>query len=233
MLCTTPCGSPPGCSRSTAAMTCRFIRSTLRARRPVSFGASLRRRQRNELAPRGEQHRQPDLTLLKVMIQCALVLSVCSGRSNSQEGSMLKPILFVTVAFALVVASTPNARAAMCFQYTKSGGGVSRGPGGLPQPNKCITFALYEVGTTPGLTALGAGTGSLCRSTQSNFVVFHYTYDACIPFGRSNYFELGPATELAGTSAFPRRSAFVGGRSSGAFPVRLAKWAISLTRTIW
>ena len=38
-------------------------------------------------------------------------------------------------------------------------------------------------------TLLGAGTGSLCRSTQSNFVIFHYTYDACMPLGSNNYFE--------------------------------------------
>ena len=57
---------------------------------------------------------------------------------------MLKPILFVTVAFALVVASTPNARAAMCFQYTKSGGGVSVAQADLPQPNKCITFGALR-----------------------------------------------------------------------------------------
>ena len=102
---------------------------------------------------------------------------------------MLKPILFITVAFALVVAGTPNARAAMCFQYTKSGGGIYVAQAKIPEPNTCITFALYEVGTTPGLTQLGAGTGSLCRSTQSNFVIFHYTYDACIPFRGGNYFE--------------------------------------------
>ena len=38
-------------------------------------------------------------------------------------------------------------------------------------------------------TLLGAGTGSLCRSTQSNFVIFHCTYDACMPLGSNNYFE--------------------------------------------
>lgn len=38
-------------------------------------------------------------------------------------------------------------------------------------------------------TLLGAGTGSLCRSTESNFVIFHYTYDACMPLGSNNYFE--------------------------------------------
>jgi hypothetical protein len=79
----------------------------------------------------------------------------------------------------------------MCFQYTKSGGGISVAQANLPEPNTCITFALYEVGTTPGFTQLGAGTGSLCRSTQSNFVIFHYTYDACIPFRGGNYFESG------------------------------------------
>ena len=64
-----------------------------------------------------------------------------------------------------------------------------RGAGDPTEPNKCITFALYEVGDKPGTTLLGAGTGSLCRSTQSNFVIFHYTYDACMPLGSNNYFE--------------------------------------------
>lgn len=137
---------------------------------------------------------------------------------------MLKPILFVTVAFALVVASTPNARAAMCFQYTKSGGGVSVAQADLPQPNKCITFALYEVGTTPGLTALGAGTGSLCRSTQSNFVVFHYTYDACIPFGRSNYFEFGTCRlELSRDLGFPTAFSVCRGAVIGGVPGQVGK----------
>jgi hypothetical protein len=101
----------------------------------------------------------------------------------------MKRHLIVTVAFALIIVTAPNARAAMCFQYTKSGGGISVAQATLPEPNKCITFLLYEVGDKPGTTLLGAGTGSLCRSTQSNFVIFHYTYDACMPLGSNNYFE--------------------------------------------
>jgi len=101
----------------------------------------------------------------------------------------MKRHLIVTVAFALIIVTAPNARAAMCFQYTKSGGGISVAQATLPEPNKCITFALYEVGDKPGTTLLGARTGSLCRSTQSNFVIFHYTYDACMPLGSNNYFE--------------------------------------------
>ena len=101
----------------------------------------------------------------------------------------MKRHLIVTVAFALIIVTAPNARAAMCFQYTKSGGGISVAQATLPEPNKCIPFALYEVGDKPGTTLLGAGTGSLCRSTQSNFVIFHYTYDACMPLGSNNYFE--------------------------------------------
>jgi hypothetical protein len=95
------------------------------------------------------------------------------------------------VAFALVAFSAPKAKAAMCFKYTKSGGGISVAQADLPEPNKCIAFALYEVGTKPGTTLLGAGTGSLCRSTQSNFVIFHYTYEGCMPLGSDNYFESG------------------------------------------
>jgi hypothetical protein len=67
---------------------------------------------------------------------------------------MLRPIFFITVAFALVVASPQNARAALCFQYTKSGGGVSVAQADLPAPNTCQTLALYEVGTNPALTLL-------------------------------------------------------------------------------
>ena len=41
----------------------------------------------------------------------------------------MKRHLIVTVAFALIIVTAPNARAAMCFQYTKSGGGISVGAG--------------------------------------------------------------------------------------------------------
>jgi hypothetical protein len=105
----------------------------------------------------------------------------------------MKRHLIVTVAFALIIVTAPNARAAMCFQYTKSGGGISVAQATLPEPNKCITFALYEVGDKPGTTLLGAGTGSLCRSTQSNFVIFHYTYDACMPLAATTTSSRRPA----------------------------------------
>ena len=104
---------------------------------------------------------------------------------------MLRLISFITAALVLGVFSTPSARAAMCFQYTKSGGGISVAQADLPAPNKCVTFPLYEVGTNPATTLSGAGTGSLCTSTQSNFVIYHYTYEGCRPLGSDNYFELG------------------------------------------
>ena len=47
---------------------------------------------------------------------------------------MVKSIFFITVAFALVVVSAPNARAGACFKYTKSGGGVTVGQVDLPAP---------------------------------------------------------------------------------------------------
>jgi len=47
---------------------------------------------------------------------------------------MLRSIFFITSAFALVAASVPNANAAMCFQYTKSGGGISVAQADLPAP---------------------------------------------------------------------------------------------------
>jgi hypothetical protein len=104
---------------------------------------------------------------------------------------MLRSIVFTTLAFGFAVTSTPNARAALCFQYTKSGGGVSVAQTELPAPNRCETFALYEVGTNPATTLLGAGTGSLCTSTNSPMVIFHYTYEGCMPLGGDNYYESG------------------------------------------
>jgi hypothetical protein len=85
----------------------------------------------------------------------------------------MKRHLIVTVAFALIIVTAPNARAAMCFQYTKSGGGISVAQATLPEPNKCITFALYEVGDKPGTTLLGAGTGSLCPKAISSSSTTH------------------------------------------------------------
>jgi hypothetical protein len=106
---------------------------------------------------------------------------------------MLKLILFITIAFALVVASAPNAEAAnaLCFQYKKSGGGISVAQvDQLPAPNKCISLALYEgLGPFPYNTLLGAGTGTLCHSRGDPFLIFHYTYESCMAMGRENYFE--------------------------------------------
>ena len=104
---------------------------------------------------------------------------------------MLKQACLTTLTLGLIVASTPNAGAALCFQYKKSGGGVSVAQTSLPAPNRCRTFPLYEVGTNPATTLLGAGTGSLCTSTNSPMVIYHYTYEGCMPLGGENYFESG------------------------------------------
>jgi hypothetical protein len=103
---------------------------------------------------------------------------------------MLKTIFFITVVLGLVL-TTQDARAALCFHYTQSGGGVHVAQVDLPAPNTCVTFALYEAGPDPANTLLGAGTGSLCYSTQSPMVIFHYTYEGCRPMGSDNYFESG------------------------------------------
>ncbi len=100
---------------------------------------------------------------------------------------MTRPIFFVSIA----LGSPHAASAALCFQYTKSGGGISVAQTDLPAPNKCQTFALYEVGTNPATTLLGGGTGSLCTSTNSPMVIFHYTYEGCMPMGSDNYWESG------------------------------------------
>jgi len=101
---------------------------------------------------------------------------------------MIKPIFFITVAFGLVLASAPNARAALCFQYTKSGGGIAVAQADLPEPNRCVSLALYEVEPPPSL--LGAANGTLCRSTQDNFVIYHYTFQGCMGLNKTDsYFE--------------------------------------------
>jgi hypothetical protein len=95
------------------------------------------------------------------------------------------------LSLMLIAGNAPNAKAALCFQYTKSGGGVTVAQTDIPRPNTCTTFALYEVGTNPKSTLLGAGTGSLCTSTNSPMVIFHYTYEGCMPLGSDNYYESG------------------------------------------
>jgi hypothetical protein len=120
---------------------------------------------------------------------------------------MIRPIFFIATVFGLVAVSVPDTRAAMCFQYTTSGGGASVAQADLPTPNKCQTFALYEVGTDPASTLLGAGTGSLCTSTQSPMVIFHYTYEGCRPLDSENYFESGTCRlKLQGDGNLPTQS---------------------------
>lgn len=68
-----------------------------------------------------------------------------NDRALQEEGSMTRSIFFIAVAFGLVVASPPNARAALCFQYTKSGGGICVAQVDIPAPNKCITLMPREM----------------------------------------------------------------------------------------
>ena len=103
----------------------------------------------------------------------------------------MRSVFISAVGFGLIVVGPQGANAALCFQYTKSGGGISVAQVDLPAPNKCVTFALYErVLNTPS-TLAGVGTGSLCTSTNSPMVLFHYTYEGCMPLGSDNYFESG------------------------------------------
>jgi hypothetical protein len=111
-------------------------------------------------------------------------------RSN-KEGSMIRPIFFITVSFGLLVASQQGASAALCFHYTKTDGGTSIAQVDIPAPNKCVTFALYEQVVNAPFTLAGVGTGSLCTSTNSPMVIYHYTYEGCLPLGSDNYFETG------------------------------------------
>jgi hypothetical protein len=103
---------------------------------------------------------------------------------------MIRRFLLATVTLTFAASIASDARAALCFQYTKSGGGVSVAQIDLPKPNTCETFAIYEVGSDPASTLLGAGTGSLCMSTLDPMLIYHYTYQGCLPFeGTDNYWE--------------------------------------------
>ncbi len=99
---------------------------------------------------------------------------------------MLRKGLLFIAALGLVVASAPSARADICFQYQKSGGGilVAQGATTIPAVNACQPLAMYE-GAVGGLG--GAATGSICTDgTEDTTIVYHYTYDGCI----GNYFEI-------------------------------------------
>jgi hypothetical protein len=100
---------------------------------------------------------------------------------------MLSKGLLLTTALGLIIGSTPNARADLCFRYTKTGGGtlVARGAQ-VPPRDTCQALALFESG--PGGGA-GAANGTICKDGDANnTVIFHYTYHSCLG---PSYFESG------------------------------------------
>jgi hypothetical protein len=99
---------------------------------------------------------------------------------------MVRKVLLLIAALGLVYGNTPSARADMCIQYKKSGGGILVARGAtLPAVNTCQPLAMYEA-ASGGLG--GAATGSICTDgTSDTTVVYQYTYDGCT----GNYFESG------------------------------------------
>ena len=97
----------------------------------------------------------------------------------------LRSAILISAGIGLSLASLPNAKADLCFQYG-SGGGISVAKGAkLPEQGTCQPLALYEVG--PGGRA-GAANGMICRdNTDGRTIIYHYNYDACI--GPGSYFE--------------------------------------------
>jgi hypothetical protein len=100
---------------------------------------------------------------------------------------MLRKGVLLTAFLVPVFASTPGARADMCFQYG-TGGGVAIAIGAkVPAINTCTPVSLVEQ-IYGG--RLGLATGSICRSEEGSSrptLVFQYTYDACS--GPGGYFE--------------------------------------------
>jgi hypothetical protein len=93
-------------------------------------------------------------------------------------------ILVPTLALIGFAATTASA-SDLCFQYGTGGGIIVARGAALPEPNKCVSLTLYEVGAA-GLE--GAATGSLCQDWAGATVLYHYTYDACLGHPGS-YFE--------------------------------------------
>jgi hypothetical protein len=134
-------------------------------------------------------------------------------------------LLFVILAFGLVMASAPSARADMCFHYKNSGGGtlVAKGAS-LPSANTCESLALYEREGQPpspftrGLE--GAATGSICQDWAGATVILHYSYEACM--GPESYFESGTCRLQLDNGNLPTtgsscRGTYVGATSVGQF----------------
>jgi len=100
---------------------------------------------------------------------------------------MLRKIMLLTAFLMPVFASTPGARADMCFQYGTGGGIIIAIGAKVPTINTCTPVSLVEQ-IYGG--RLGLATGSICRSEEGSSrptLVFQYTYDACT--GPGGYFE--------------------------------------------
>jgi hypothetical protein len=102
---------------------------------------------------------------------------------------MYRKHLLLIASLVSVLASIPGAEADdLCFQAT-SGGPIRVAKGvSVPPVDTCIQVTLFDV-TSP----YGLSTGSLCTSntdptthSMGNFLLFHYTYDACMG---DSYFE--------------------------------------------
>jgi hypothetical protein len=99
-----------------------------------------------------------------------------------------RTILLSAAVIGLSLANSSDARADLCFRYSKTGGfSVAKGAK-LPEPVTCQTLALFEVGGRQG-----AATGMICRDAGIT-LVFQYNYDACLGSGEpedNSYAESG------------------------------------------
>jgi hypothetical protein len=94
---------------------------------------------------------------------------------------MLRKSLLLA-ASSMFVFAISNAKADLCFRYTKTGGGTIVALGAqLPTTNTCQPLALFEAG---GL--IGAANGMICRDgTDGRTIVYHYSFVGCA----GDYFE--------------------------------------------
>jgi hypothetical protein len=117
---------------------------------------------------------------VKKLTQLMLGSVIVSRRPvrNSSQGrsDMLRKSLPLIATLAFVLASSPDARADICFQYKTGGAPVVAKGARLPPPNSCVPLALFEA-NEPG-SRIGAANAMLCRDNDIT-LVFHYNYDAC------------------------------------------------------
>jgi hypothetical protein len=123
---------------------------------------------------------------------------------------MHKFVFLIGTSLIMTAIVAPDARADLCFRYQTTGGGtlVARGAR-LPAVDTCEPLAMFEFGGY-----MGAATGTICRSSLDDTVIFQYTYDGCI----TDYFESGICSLGIQNGSLPTVSSECRGTLAGGTP---------------